>query len=178
MLNNFLKNKIKGQKAPYIFISIIFILIIIIFLLLSIKKDYVVLSSKSGDILAILPYKSDEFRVEFRHSVNKGMVIENYRIDFEKNKFYLYKAEFESYGAGMLDEVDETMKFYTNDKMQVVEFSENWIDSVSYLPAGIARHIFYYGDNEIDFYKNWGSEGIRISILDLNFLQSARRYYG
>lgn len=167
MLSNFLENKIKeGQKAPYIFIAVLFIT-----LLFSIKKDYIVFSDKSGEILGVLPAVADEFRVEFRHSVNKGMVIENYRIDISKNRIYLYKAEFESYGAGMLDEVDETMKFYTNDKMQVVEFSENWIDSVSYLPAGIAKHTFYYADNEIDFYKNWGSQGIKISISDLNFIQ-------
>lgn len=170
MLNNFLENKIiKGQRAPYIFIAGL-----IIILLFSIKKDFIVFSNKSGEILGALPAVSDEFRVEFRHSVNKGMVIENYRIDFSKNKIYLYKAEFESYGAGMLDEVDETMKFYTNDKMQIVEFSENWIDNVSYLPAGIAKHTFYYSDNKIDFYKNWGSEGIKISVMDLNFIQSLK----
>lgn len=160
-----MKAKIKkGHIAPCVFV----IAIISIFLY---KVPYLTLSDRYDNILYLSSIISDEIKISFRHSVNKGMVIETYIIDKNSNKIFLDKAEFESYGAGMLDEIEDDMVFSTNEKMQIIKYKKKLENNVTYMAAGIAKHIFEYNNDVIDLYEKFGNSSIKIEVKKLNYIE-------
>lgn len=164
------KNKYMGHFAPYIFILIL--LSSLLFISVKSSKDYIVLKNKSGNYLEIIEIKNDVFfRINFRHSVNKGLVIEEFDIDLNDNKIRLKKGSFESYGAGMLDSIENKMEFIDDKDMNVISFDYVWQDSVSYTSGGIAKHKLIYEDNIVDFFELNPYKSIKISVEKLSVLK-------
>lgn len=101
-----------------------------------------------------IPVRDAEvFDISFRHSVNKGMVIERYRIDRDTDSFYLETGWFESYGAGMMDQLSEGVVMTEEGNFLRLDFPRKDITEVSYAAAGIADHHLKIGEREISLFK-------------------------
>ena len=125
----------------------------------------IILKDAKGKTLAEIPLgEADYFEVEFRHSVNKGLVRERYHIDSADNTISLETGWFESYGAGMMDTISEDMVMTEEDDMLRIDFPEQKLPYITYRSAGIANHKMTYQDNEIYFFEKWPYQSIQISI--------------
>jgi len=71
----------------------------------------------------------------------------------------------------MMDTLDETMKMVEDGNMLRIDFAQDCIKSVNYASAGIANHMFTYGENEISFYEECPYKTINISIENTNYFE-------
>ena len=112
------------------------------------------LRTSDGELVSSFsPDNGAYFDIQFRHSVNKGLITERYILNKETGKICLTSGWFENYGAGMMDTIDEGMKMTEDGDRLRIDFPQNWIDSVNFASAGIANHIFIYGDYELRLYE-------------------------
>lgn len=112
------------------------------------------LRTSDGELVSSFsPENGNYFDIQFRHSVNKGLITERYILNKETGKICLTSGWFENYGAGMMDTIDEGMKMTEDGDRLRIDFPQNWIDSVNFASAGIANHIFIYGDYELRLYE-------------------------
>ncbi len=134
--------------------------------------DKLVLETKDGKLLKSYNLnESDYFEITFRHSVNKGLITERYQLDKHSGLIFLKYGWFENYGAGMMDTIDENMKMIQDGDRLRIEFPENKVKSVNFASAGIANHIFTYGNNEFNFFENYPYKTINISIKKLSITE-------
>ncbi|MGB5823354.1 MAG: DUF1850 domain-containing protein [Proteocatella sp.] len=153
-------------------LRVLSVLLLILLLLFVPFLERLNLKTRDGEFIESYSLEnSDYFDVKFRHSVNKGMVIERYELDKENKLIYLKSGWFESYGVGMMDTLDETMKMVEDGDMYRIDFAQNKVKSVNYASAGIARHVFTYGKNEISFYEVCPYKTINISIGNTNYFE-------
>ncbi len=126
--------------------------------------------NKNGDILKSIDASSaDSFEISFKHSVNKGIVREEYHINELNNSFYLKNAWFESYGAGMLDEIPKNVKMTEDGDFLKLEFQKENLSSVSYAAAGFAGHKLKIKNNVIDLFELSPYKTIIIKIEHITF---------
>ncbi len=131
------------------------------------------LSTKGGEILETINLKGrDSFEISFRHSVNRGIVREKYQINHLEDSFYLKTAWFESYGAGMLDELPNEVTMMEDGDFLRLEFPQENMTSVCYAAAGFAKHKIKLGDTVIDLfelnpYKTTVIKVKRLTIIDI-----------
>lgn len=112
------------------------------------------LRTSDGELVSSFsPENGSYFDIQFRHSVNKGLITERYILNKDTGKICLTSGWFENYGAGMMDTIDEGMKMTEDGDRLRIDFPQNWIDSVNFASAGIANHIFIYGDYELRLYE-------------------------
>lgn len=112
------------------------------------------LSSAQGELLAAFPASGGEtFEVSFRHSVNKGTVIERYSVDWQSRTLWLQTGLFENYGAGMMDTVEDGVVHVFEDGYIRLDFPPDPQRQVRYIPGGEARHLFTYGPHTIKLYE-------------------------
>ena len=131
-------------------------------------KNGIVLQGDRG-ILTKIPIESgDYFEMQFRHSVNRGLVIERYEVDGESRSLSLVTGWFESYGAGMTDTIDDGMKISEDRGMLRIDFPSQEMKQVVYRPAGIAGHRLMVGEKNFLIYEHWGGQAVRISVGRLN----------
>lgn len=105
--------------------------------------------SSEGTVLYERIVDATECEVDFRHSYNKGLIREVYRVDPDNRLITLERSYNQSFGAGMLDTVDDTqdMNFHQEGDYYVMEFAPNWQKEIHYIGGNIARHTFVYGDD-------------------------------
>jgi len=148
------------------------VLLLILLLLFVPFSERLNLKTRDGKIIRSYSLKNgDYFDVQFRHSVNKGMVIEQYELDKANKLIYLKSGWFESYGVGMMDTLDETMKLVEDGNLLRIDFSQDGMKSVNYASAGIANHMFTYGENKISLYEECPYKTINISIENTNYFE-------
>lgn len=112
------------------------------------------LRTSDGELVSSFsPDNGAYFDIQFRHSVNKGLITERYFLDKVTGKICLTSGWFENYGAGMMDTIDEGMKMTEDGDRLRIDFPQNWIDSVNFASAGIANHIFIYGNDKLRLYE-------------------------
>ncbi len=142
------------NKKGRIFLPILlFALLIILAWLIPIKTE-LVLSDKNGTVLKVIDVASNQdFEISFKHSVNKGIVREKYHINSFEDSFYLQTGWFESYGAGMLDQIPEDVKMSEDGQFLRLDFPQKNLSSVSYAAAGFAGHKLQLADTVIDFFE-------------------------
>lgn len=132
------------------------------------KEDCIVLKDDKDKVLMKIPLdETDFFEVEFRHSVNKGLVRERYRINQEEQAISLSTGWFENYGAGMMDTIGDDMVMTEDGDMLKIEFPEQSLPYVIYRSAGIADHKLNYHGREIRFFEKWPYQSIKISVEKL-----------
>lgn len=133
------------------------------------------LKDQEGKLLQVIPLQEkDYFEIEFRHSVNRGLVQERYEIDRAACSIYLSTGWFENYGAGMMDTLGEGMVMTEDGDSLKIDFPKQEMTSVTYRSAGIANHTMTYGDTTIHFFENWPYQSITISIEKTNLLHRIR----
>lgn len=131
-----------------------------------------VLETKEGKLLKSYSLnEGDYFEITFRHSVNKGLITERYQLEKSEGLIFLKYGWFENYGAGMMDTIDENMKLIQDGNRLRIEFPQNKVQSVNFASAGIANHVFIYGDNEFNFFENCPYKTINISIKKLSITE-------
>lgn len=136
-------------------------------------KEVIEFQNDKNQVLMTIPIKDEDyFDVEFRHSVNKGLVIERYKLKKEKSVIYLASGWFENYGAGMMDTIGSGMTMHEENQMLRIDFAESDLPYVIYRSAGIANHKFKYAGQEIYLFDQWPYQAIKISMKKkwLNFL--------
>ncbi len=110
--------------------------------------------NRQGQYIELIPVgNSDYFSVTFRHSVNKGEIIERYQIDKKNRIFYLQTGWFESYGAGMMDSLADGVSMREEGKYLRLDFPAKNLTQVSYAAAGIADHVLQIGDKKIHLFE-------------------------
>lgn len=133
-------------------------------------RNAIILTGDSG-ILTKIPLKADDFfEVEFRHSVNKGLVIERFEVDLGDQSLSLVTGWFESYGAGMMDSITAEMKISQDRDMMRIDFPPVHQELVVYRSAGIAGHRLIYEGKAFPFHERWGEQAIRISVGRMSLL--------
>lgn len=133
--------------------------------------DRLVLETRNHEILKSYSLKKgDYFDIKFRHSVNKGLIIERYMLNKKDGLIFLEYGWFENYGAGMMDTIDEDMKMEADGDLLKITFPKEEIKSVKFAAAGIANHIFIYGDEEFNLFDNCPYKTIDIGIKKLSLL--------
>lgn len=153
------------------------VLIIIYMFMFNPFIERLVLSERDGEILESYSLKkSDYFDITFRHSVNKGLITERYEMDKEEGTIFLTYGWFENYGAGMMDTIDENMKMMTDGNRLRIEFPKNKVNSVKFASAGIANHIFIYGDEEFNLFENYPYKTIDIGIKKISLIQFIKSF--
>lgn len=134
--------------------GILLLLFTIALILFVPSKLSLVVQDKSGRDVSILPVENASyFEVSFRHSVNKGMIMERYEMDLEQKTFYLKTGWFQSYGAGMMDSVVEGVQMTEEGDFLRLDFPKKELHQVSYAAAGIANHKLSIGENEIFLFE-------------------------
>lgn len=134
--------------------------------------ERLVLSGKNGEILKSYSIKNaDYFDITFRHSVNKGLITERYQLNKKDYTIFLKYGWFENYGAGMMDTIDENMKIMPDGNRFKIEFPKKKVQSVKFASAGIANHIFIYGDESFNLFENYPYKTIDIGIKKISLIQ-------
>lgn len=134
--------------------------------------ERLVLSGRDGEILKSYSIeKADYFDITFRHSVNKGLITERYELNKNDGTIFLTYGWFENYGAGMMDTIDENMKMTPDGDMLKIEFPKKEVSSVKFASAGIANHIFIYGDEKFNLFENYPYKTIDIGIKRISLIQ-------
>lgn len=135
-------------------------------------KDSICLRDENAKILLQVPVKNREtFDIQFRHSVNKGMIVERYEVDTKEGKIALVTGFFESYGAGMLDTVPENVKFKEENGMMRLDFEPVFQDDVIYRSAGIANHEFICGEKRYRLFDISPYKAINISVEKMSIIK-------
>ena len=101
-----IKRYVRG-RARAISSACVFLSVVILLVLLPLLPPSLVVSSR-GKVRYEKVITSTECEVGFRHSVNKGLIREVYRLDPENRLITLEEGYFQSYGAGMIDTIYET----------------------------------------------------------------------
>ncbi len=111
--------------------------------------------------------------VDFTHSVNKGRIREVYRINPAARRLTLEKGYFQSYGAGMLDTLEDTdgMNFRQEGDFFVLDFKPDWQKSIRYIGGNIARHVFVYGEDRVDVGELYPRKAFSVSVSRRSLLQ-------
>ena len=169
-----IKKQFCGRARAISFACIL--LVVILLALLPLLPPSLVLSSKDK-VLYEKIITSTECEVGFRHSVNKGLIREVYRIDPVSKTITLERGYFQSYGAGMLDTVKETagMNFRQEGDFYVLDFKPNWKTSIGYIGGNIAGHVFIYGDDILEVGKLYPKQPFSISISRRSFIKKLLR---
>ena len=110
-------------------------------------------TADGGIVSSFSTENGDYFDIQFRHSVNKGLITERYFLDKATGRICLTSGWFENYGAGMMDTIDEGMNMTEDGDRLRIDFPQRWIDSVNFASAGIANHIFMYGNDKLRLYE-------------------------
>ena len=136
-----------GLKA----LSVLLIIIILSFMPATQRLN---LRTADGGIVSSFSTENGAyFDIQFRHSVNKGLITERYFLDKATGRICLTSGWFENYGAGMMDTIDEGMNMTEDGDRLRIDFPQRWIDSVNFASAGIANHIFMYGNDKLRLYE-------------------------
>lgn len=136
-----------------------------IYMIFQSGESYVIrLKDQEQTVMDIPLGDEDYFDIAFKHSVNKGLVIERYQIDKEHMTIYLRSGWFENYGAGMMDTVEDGMAMTEEGDMLKIDFPRSDMESVTYRSGGIAGHKFTYGSQEIDLFDHWPYKSVTISL--------------
>ncbi len=134
--------------------GVILLLLLGFFIFILPIKTEVIFLAKDGEVLKAVDASSTNFfEVSFKHSVNKGIVRERYYINQLNNSFYLKTGWFESYGAGMLDELPDGVQMSEDGDFLKLEFPKETLDNIWYAAAGIAKHKIEVGDTIVDLYE-------------------------
>lgn len=87
-------------------IPLLISLMIILLILLPLKSCLTLTQTDSGGLAAALPVQEgDTFSLEFRHSVNRTPITENFRV--VKDRIILDSCTFSSYGAGIPETAED-----------------------------------------------------------------------
>lgn len=130
------------------------------------------LRTSDGELVSSFsPENGAYFDIQFRHSVNKGLITERYFLDKATGKICLTSGWFENYGAGMIDTIGEGMKMTEDGDRLRIDFPQSWIDSVNFASAGIANHIFIYGNDKLRLYELRPYKTINIRIENTSLFE-------
>lgn len=158
-----------NNRMGLIALSVLLVLILVLMVPFSQRLN---LKTRDGEFIKSYSLKNGNyFEVHFRHSVNKGLIIERYQLDKKSGLIYLKNGWFENYGAGMMDTIDEDMKIFDDGNMMRIDFPENKIESVNFASAGIADHTFIYGKNRISLYEEYPYKTINFGIEDTSYIE-------
>lgn len=122
--------------------------------------------NQDGEKRFVIPIHQDFFEVEFVHSVNKGRVIERYRINSD-GSLALKVGWFESYGAGMIDTLEPNMSMREEKGMLRIDFDNRRMSRVTYQSSGSSGHLFRYGDWEMKMFERLDEKTLSISIENI-----------
>lgn len=170
-----IKKHVRG-RARAISSACILLAVIGLLLLLPLLPPSLVVASK-GQVLYEKMITSTECEVGFRHSVNKGLIREVYRLDPKNRLITLEEGYFQSYGAGMIDTVYDTadMNFRQEGDFYILDFKPEWKASIGYIGGNIAGHVFKYGDDTLEIGTLRPKQPFSISILRRSVLKRLLR---
>ncbi len=100
-------------------------------------------------------YDQEYFTYEFRHSVNKGLIIETYSLNPD-DSLHIKEALFENYGAGMLDQVPQGVVISEDGSYLKLTFEEQTMPSLQCIAGREAKQIIRYGDRELALFTYAG----------------------
>ena len=166
-----LRAKLGGRTKRTLFVCLLFALLAALLLLPLLPPALV--ASSNGKVLYVEFVSDRHFEIDFRHSINKGYVREIYLIDPETCRLTLEHGYYQSFGAGMIDTVQdaEGLNFRREDKYYVLDFPENWQEKVPYIGGDIAGHVFCYGADEIPFGTRWPRQPFTLTVERLSILE-------
>ncbi|RPF43207.1 uncharacterized protein DUF1850 [Hydrogenoanaerobacterium saccharovorans] len=146
------------------------VLIIIILLFLPLFPPSLLVVSQ-GKVLGEYPVQADNFEVQFRHSVNKGLIREVYKIDAERLTITLDKGYFESYGAGMIDTVPPEVTYSSDEQFVILDFADHYRHQIDYTAGIVSQHMFYYEDKSLVLYKLAPRKPVAITVRKASAVQ-------
>jgi len=104
---------------------------------------------RSGDYIASIPVsKGDSIYLSYRHSVNKGEVVDRFLIDSD-GSLVLTGSVFESFGAGMSDGFDEGIQMKRGAEGLELEGLHLRLGSLRVAVGSVANHRLRVGKKEI-----------------------------
>lgn len=140
--------------------------------------SHVTIRSREGILLQSIRLEKNLFYVTFKHSVNKGQVIEIYTVNPKTNSFYLSEGKFENFGAGMLDDVPKDAVLRYDNTFLVITFQKKGEQSqVLYGAAGIANHLLCSGLTCVSLYDINPNKTSVISIEKRSILDTIVNYF-
>ncbi|WP_312644610.1 DUF1850 domain-containing protein [Hydrogenoanaerobacterium sp.] len=154
-----------------------FILLFSILLFLPLLPPSLLVVSQ-GKVLGEYPVHSNSFEVQFRHSVNKGLIREVYKIDVQRLTITLDKGYFESYGAGMLDIVPPEVTYSSDDEFIILDFPDYYQPQIDYVAGIVSQHMFYYEDHVLSLYKLAPRKPVQFTIRRASAVQRLLRLAG
>ena len=128
--------------------------LLLLCLLLTVQWMPSLLVTSDGEVLFDRVLGFEEFEVVFRHSYNKGMIREIYRISPDRTQIALLKSYNQSFGAGMADTVEDVQgrNFRQEEEWFVMDFpTVVWVPEVRYIGGAIAGHRLIYEKSNFEF---------------------------
>lgn len=90
-----------------------------------------------------------EFSIGFKHSVNKSMVVETYKL--QDGVIYLLSCKYYGLGAGVATEISDGQKLeFLDDGSMLITNINRKIDRLSYIVGTVYDHMLYIDDEEIN----------------------------
>lgn len=111
------------------------------------------LTDGQGRILRSYPAAVGECEVFYRHSVNKGLVVERFAFDAGQGELWLTTGLFENFGAGMMDTVPDGIQHGFEEGFVRLDFPKNPQPVLRFIPGGEAKQTFRYGGEEVALYE-------------------------
>lgn len=108
-------------------------------LCLPLLPSVLTLRSRDGRLLWANRTPGSGFTITFTHSANKGQITESYRF-LREGGFTLETGTFESYGAGMLDQLPQGVTMEDEGDRLRLFFPPAPMQELSMIPGAIASH--------------------------------------
>lgn len=123
-----------------------------LFICLPLLPSLVAQQAESGRIIWHSNGNPESFTIAFTHSANKGYVAESYR-RLPDGSFTLETGIFESYGAGMLEQLPEGVVMEDMGDHLLLRFPQNPMNELSVIPGEIAGHQLSCDDESLELGK-------------------------
>lgn len=156
------------QLLSYYMIGLVAVAVLV--LCLPLLPSALTIRDKENKIIWAKGVAGEGFTVSFTHSANKGQVTESYRF-LEHNKFTLSEGTFESYGAGMLDQLPNNVTMEDNGDNLLLHFPEQPVGELDIIPGEIASQVLVGNGYSVNLSQISAYEQIKISRENMTLLQ-------
>lgn len=142
-----------SKKRIYgILLTVILTVAAALLLCLPLLPSVLTVRDSEGRLLWTEARAGDGFAVTFTHSANKGQITENYNF-LSDGAFALKTGTFESYGAGMLDQLPKGVTMQDEGDRLRLYFPPSPMSELPMIPGEIANHILSGDGYEVNLAK-------------------------
>lgn len=91
--------------------------------------------------------ETQEFAIEFVHSVNQSPVLEMFKA--ENKMIHIQSVQFSSFGAGMRSDLDEGMRMARDGDNMIIYGFDVSFEELNYIVGTVSDHVLFINGEEV-----------------------------